>query len=113
MPLGALVIDLSQFSLIRNKHLLSYFCTVYAIEASKLAEQTKKVVEENKMTERIYIINSKVEVGRKGIFCNDCKARQGSVPVETKSRNWIWPRSHFHNRKSLVMKLIQCTYKFK
>ena len=41
------------------------------------------------------------------------RSNLGSVPVETYSRNGIWPRVNFHNRKCLAMKLILYTYKFK
>ena len=36
--------------------------TVYAIEASEMAEQTQKIIEENKMVDRIDVIHNVVEV---------------------------------------------------
>ena len=51
--------------------LLSFACffyqfifnfTVYAIEASEMAEQTQKIIEENKMVDRIDVIHNVVEV---------------------------------------------------
>ncbi|KAK3103698.1 hypothetical protein FSP39_021122 [Pinctada imbricata] len=47
--------------------ILSIFCVhagakhVYAIEASEMAKQTRKIVEENKMADRITVVNKKVE----------------------------------------------------
>ena len=40
---------------------------MYAIEASEMAEQTQKIVEENKMVDRIDVIHNTVEVAKS--FC--------------------------------------------
>ena len=42
--------------------MFSFEFVVYAIEASKMAEQAKNVVESNGMSDRIQIIHGKVEV---------------------------------------------------
>ena len=44
------------------------YVTVYAIEASDMATQTKAIVDENKMADRIDVIHNVVEVTVLGLY---------------------------------------------
>ena len=45
---------------------------MYAIEASEMAEQTQKIIEENKMVDRIDVIHNVVEVSSDMIQMCSC-----------------------------------------